>query len=180
MHLSWLDPHKMRRMTVVGTEKKVVFDDMEPSGRSRCTRRRPQRIETRRVADLPGDVYTRSGTDEPLRLECAHFLALVRGEGDRRKARATGRWSSARSRSSQDVARGRLDSRDPPERVVHPGTVLGEGVQVLEYAVVGKQPTLSPRSTARREPLPPAAIGDGDDGLDRARSCSPGRRSAPA
>jgi UDP-3-O-[3-hydroxymyristoyl] glucosamine N-acyltransferase len=45
--------------------------------------------------------------------------------------------------------------------VVYPGTVLGDGVKVLEYAVVGKQPTLSPRSTARREPLPPARIGAG-------------------
>ena len=48
-----------------------------------------------------------------------------------------------------------------PSATVHPGTVLGEGVQILENAVVGKQPTLSPRSTARREPLPPAVIGDG-------------------
>ncbi|MGE5691579.1 MAG: N-acetyltransferase, partial [Pseudomonadota bacterium] len=40
-------------------------------------------------------------------------------------------------------------------------TVLGEGVRVLEHAVVGKQPTLSPRSTARRDPLEPAVIGDG-------------------
>jgi predicted dehydrogenase len=30
MHLSWLDPHKMRKMTVVGREKMAVFDDMEP------------------------------------------------------------------------------------------------------------------------------------------------------
>src|SRR4051812_14166457 len=44
---------------------------------------------------------------------------------------------------------------------VYPGTVLGEGVQVLEHAIVGKQPTLSPRSTAKREPLPPAEIGAG-------------------
>ena len=44
---------------------------------------------------------------------------------------------------------------------VYPGTVLGEGVKVLEGAVVGKQPTLSPRSTASREPLPPAELGDG-------------------
>jgi len=43
---------------------------------------------------------------------------------------------------------------------VYPGTILGEGVRVLEGAVVGKQPTLSPRSTARREPLPPAALGE--------------------
>src|SRR6185503_3253713 len=48
-----------------------------------------------------------------------------------------------------------------PTAVVHPGTVLGEGVKVLEHAVVGKQPTLSPRSTARREPLPPTVVGDG-------------------
>jgi acetyltransferase-like isoleucine patch superfamily enzyme len=39
--------------------------------------------------------------------------------------------------------------------------VLGEGVKVLENAVVGKQPTLSPRSTAKREPLPPPVVGDG-------------------
>jgi len=45
--------------------------------------------------------------------------------------------------------------------IVHPGTVLGEGVKVLEHAVVGKQPTLSPRSTAKREPLPPTVIGAG-------------------
>ena len=46
-----------------------------------------------------------------------------------------------------------------PTAVVHPGTVLGEGVKVLEGAVVGKQPSLSPRSTAKREPLRPAGIG---------------------
>jgi len=48
-----------------------------------------------------------------------------------------------------------------PTAVVHPGTVLGQGVRVLEHAVVGKQPTLSPRSTAKREPLPPTELGDG-------------------
>ena len=30
MHLSWLDPHKMRKLTVVGRDKMAVFDDMEP------------------------------------------------------------------------------------------------------------------------------------------------------
>ena len=48
-----------------------------------------------------------------------------------------------------------------PSAIVYPGTVLGEGVKVLENAVVGKQPSLSPRSTAKREPLPPTTIGDG-------------------
>ena len=48
-----------------------------------------------------------------------------------------------------------------PSATVYPGTVLGDGVKVLENAVVGKQPSLSPRSTAKREPLPPVEIGDG-------------------
>src|SRR5213592_1420162 len=48
-----------------------------------------------------------------------------------------------------------------PSAIVYPGTVLGDGVKVLEGAVVGKQPTLSPRSTAKREPLAPATLGDG-------------------
>ena len=48
-----------------------------------------------------------------------------------------------------------------PTAVVYDGTVLGEGVKVLEGAVVGKQPTLSPRSTAKREPLSPAVLGAG-------------------
>ena len=48
-----------------------------------------------------------------------------------------------------------------PGAVVYPGTVLGEGCRILDGAVVGKQPTLSPRSTAKREELPPAELGAG-------------------
>jgi acetyltransferase-like isoleucine patch superfamily enzyme len=47
-----------------------------------------------------------------------------------------------------------------PTATVYPGTVLGDGVRVLEYAVIGKQPSLGPSSTASRDPLPPAEIGD--------------------
>jgi acetyltransferase-like isoleucine patch superfamily enzyme len=53
------------------------------------------------------------------------------------------------------------DAEVHPTAIVYPGTVLGAGVKVLEHAVVGKQPALSPRSTAKREELPPAEIGDG-------------------
>ena len=45
--------------------------------------------------------------------------------------------------------------------VVYPGTVIGAGCKILDGAVVGKQPSLSPRSTAKREPLPPAELGPG-------------------
>jgi acetyltransferase-like isoleucine patch superfamily enzyme len=45
--------------------------------------------------------------------------------------------------------------------IVYPGTVLGDGCRILDYAVVGKQPTLSPRSTTKREELPPLQLGPG-------------------
>jgi UDP-2-acetamido-3-amino-2,3-dideoxy-glucuronate N-acetyltransferase len=45
--------------------------------------------------------------------------------------------------------------------IVLPGTVVGEGCRILDYAVVGKQPVLSPRSTAAVEELPPLELGAG-------------------
>ncbi|HEU5277925.1 MAG TPA: acyltransferase [Gaiellaceae bacterium] len=45
--------------------------------------------------------------------------------------------------------------------IVYPGTVLGDGCRILDYAVVGKQPTLGPRSTTKREDLSPLELGPG-------------------
>src|SRR5919201_831071 len=45
--------------------------------------------------------------------------------------------------------------------IVYPGTIVGDGCRILDYAVVGKQPSLSPRSTAKREELPPTELGPG-------------------
>jgi predicted dehydrogenase len=85
MHLSWLDPHKMRKITVVGTEKMAVFDDMELDRKVTIYDKAPWKR-----ADSYGEWLTRSGdihipkisTDEPLKLECQQFLALVGGDGD--------------------------------------------------------------------------------------------------
>jgi predicted dehydrogenase len=93
MHLSWLDPHKMRRMTVVGREKMVVFDDMELERKVTVYEKSPWKR-----AETYGEWQTRSGdiyipkipTDEPLRLECTHFLELVAGDGERDKVARDG------------------------------------------------------------------------------------------
>ena len=85
MHLSWLDPHKMRRITVVGKEKMVVFDDMELERKVTVYEKAPWQ-----PAETYGEWQTRTGdifspkvpNDEPLRLECQHFLRLVAGDGD--------------------------------------------------------------------------------------------------
>jgi predicted dehydrogenase len=85
MHLSWLDPHKMRKITVVGNEKMVVFDDMELDRKVTVYDKAPwQRAETYgEWVTRTGDIYIpKIPNDEPLRLECEHFLKLVRGEGD--------------------------------------------------------------------------------------------------
>jgi predicted dehydrogenase len=93
MHLSWLDPHKMRKLTVVGLEKMVVFDDMELERKVTVYEKSPWKR-----AETYGEWQTRSGdisipkipTDEPLRLECTHFLQLIEGDGDRQKVARDG------------------------------------------------------------------------------------------
>jgi predicted dehydrogenase len=88
MHLSWLDPHKMRKITVVGTEKMVVFDDMELERKVTVYEKSPWR-----PVDTYGEWQTRTGdisipkipTDEPLKLECRYFLSLVDGGTDGRR-----------------------------------------------------------------------------------------------
>ncbi len=84
MHLSWLDPHKVRRFTVVGERKMAIFDDMEP--------REKVKIFDQGV-DAPAGYWVygenlalRSGeirlppfaATEPLSVELAHFVECVR------------------------------------------------------------------------------------------------------
>jgi predicted dehydrogenase len=93
LHLSWLDPHKIRRITVVGRDKMAVFDDMEPERKVTVYDKAPEEPTT-----TYGEWGTRTGDIrspkvpllEPLRLECQHFLALISGEGDPMRAARDG------------------------------------------------------------------------------------------
>jgi predicted dehydrogenase len=93
MHLSWLDPHKKREMTVVGRHKMAVFDDMELERKvtvyDKGTEQRAESYGEWRTRT--GDIYIpKIPNDEPLRLECRHFLSLVAGYGDRLAAAREG------------------------------------------------------------------------------------------
>ena len=93
MHLSWLDPHKMRKITVVGTEKMVVFDDMELERKVTVYEKAPWRPSDRygEWQTRTGDIFSpRIAADEPLKLECQAFLELIAGNGDRRKVAEDG------------------------------------------------------------------------------------------
>jgi predicted dehydrogenase len=84
MHLSWLDPHKMRKLTVVGRDKMAVFDDMELERKITVYDKAPEE-----PSSTYGEWRTRTGdifspkipNDEPLKLECRHFLSLVESGG---------------------------------------------------------------------------------------------------
>jgi predicted dehydrogenase len=81
MHLSWLDPHKERRLTVVGSRRMATFDDMQPE--------RKLTIYDKgfdESAERWGEYVARSGpstsppiaASEPLALEVAHFVTCIR------------------------------------------------------------------------------------------------------
>ena len=83
MHVSWLDPHKMRKLTVVGRDKMAVFDDMEPERKVTVYDKGPVQRPATEWQVREGDIHIpKVAAEEPLRRECAHFLSLVAGEGD--------------------------------------------------------------------------------------------------
>ncbi|MEE3257611.1 MAG: Gfo/Idh/MocA family oxidoreductase [Candidatus Latescibacterota bacterium] len=83
LQLSWLDPHRIRRLTVVGSRKMAVFDDVESAEKVRIYDKSAERPEydsygesiTLRFGDV---VIPRLEMAEPLKLECQHFADCVR------------------------------------------------------------------------------------------------------
>jgi predicted dehydrogenase len=81
VHCSWLDPHKIRKMTVVGADKMVTFDDMEVTEKIRMYDKGAsvKHDITTSYADVIslrfGDiVIPKTPGGEPLSMECAHFV----------------------------------------------------------------------------------------------------------
>ncbi len=94
IHLSWLDPHKLRKVTVVGSKKMAVFDDTATTEKLRIY---DNRAEKKIDYDTYGDYITLRFGDvvipyvavtEPLKLECQHFLDCIE---KRRRPRTDGR-----------------------------------------------------------------------------------------
>jgi predicted dehydrogenase len=81
LHLSWLDPHKERRLTVVGARRMATFDDMLVEGKLTVYDKGFDED-----AHTWGEYIARSGeslspqiaNSEPLRLECEHFIECIR------------------------------------------------------------------------------------------------------
>jgi predicted dehydrogenase len=81
MHLSWLDPHKERRFTVVGSKKMATFDDMELERKLTVYDKGFDESWSSygEYIARSGDTFSpRVPNDEPLRVECGHFVDCVR------------------------------------------------------------------------------------------------------
>jgi predicted dehydrogenase len=82
LHVSWLDPHKVRRITVVGSKKMAVFDDVESTEKLRIYDKGVEAVSYESYGDLLtlryGDIHTpHVPMTEPLRIECEHFVECV-------------------------------------------------------------------------------------------------------
>jgi predicted dehydrogenase len=83
LHVSWLDPHKSRKVTVVGANKMVVFDDMESDRKVTVYDKGAYRAQYESYGEYIslrfGDIHIpRVPNDEPLRIECQHFVDCIR------------------------------------------------------------------------------------------------------
>ena len=85
VHSSWLDPRKVREMTIVGSKRMIVYDDVAPLEKIRVFDvrvERPPHYDTFaefHYAYHYGDVYAPYiKQEEPLKVECQHFLECIR------------------------------------------------------------------------------------------------------
>lgn len=90
LHTSWLDPNKIRKMTVVGSKKMIVYDDTSADARVQLF---DKGVDRKNIGQNLGEfkdfgefqLIQRAGdllipkvdSSEPLRLECAHFVECV-------------------------------------------------------------------------------------------------------
>ncbi len=82
IHVSWLDPHKIRRVTLVGSQKMVVFDDMEAAEKIRVYDKGAIVKSVDSYADAvtlrTGDILIpMAPSGEPLKIECEHFIDSI-------------------------------------------------------------------------------------------------------
>ena len=82
LHLSWLDPHKERRFTVVGEQRMATFDDMALEGKITVYDKGFDEPPTKSYGEYitrSGDIWSpRLPNVEPLRTECEHFVQSIR------------------------------------------------------------------------------------------------------
>lgn len=88
--VSWLHPFKEQRLTVVGDRKMAVFDDLEPERKLVVYAHRIDWVNRAPVARKDEGHVVPLPSEEPLRMECEHFLECVRTRKEPRTDGAEG------------------------------------------------------------------------------------------
>jgi predicted dehydrogenase len=159
VHVSWLDPNKVRRLTIVGSRKMAVYDDVEFSEKIRIFDK---------GADLGPATATAAGTmsyrqggissppvpgTEPLRLECQHFIDCIRSGAIPRTSAEQGlKVVRVLETADASVAAGGA-------AVAVPATVLGDAI-VAPWA--GELPALVGAGASNGHTRLPSLVGLGD------------------
>ena len=209
LHLSWLDPHKERRFTVVGSKQD---GDLRRHGRSSARSPSTTRASTRTSPPTASTSCARATSgrpripnEEPLRIECRHFVERDRDGGEPRSDGDSGlrvvrvlealqrslEQASSRAAARSERAPGllaRARAVELPARtvelgghvVIHAGTRDRRRVRIQDGAVLGKPPG-SARGSQRRARRAAAAGARATASRSApAPSCSRARGSAPA
>jgi UDP-2-acetamido-3-amino-2,3-dideoxy-glucuronate N-acetyltransferase len=150
--VSWLHPFKEQKLIIVGGRKLAVFDDTEKVRKLCLYPHRIDWVDRLPVAQKAEEEVVPLCSDEPLRLECQHFLDRVRdrkqplsdGENAQRVLRILESCEKSLQTGGQMVA---INSK-PSEYFVHPSALvdkhceIGEGTTILHFARVMEKSTI--------------------------------------
>jgi predicted dehydrogenase len=156
---SWLEPRKVRQMTIVGTRRMIVYDDLQPNEKIRVYDvrvERPPHYDT--FADFHysyhyGDSYIPHIVhEEPLKTECQHFLECIE----------TGRQPLSCGRNGLELVRileassESLKLQGAPVAFATEGGASPNGPSTTRTGGTKLIPTLSPRPINAGVPVAPA------------------------
>jgi len=76
--VSWLHPYKEQKLVVVGEKRMAVFDDVLKTGKLQLYDKKIALVDGQFVTEKPTPEIVEFPNDEPLRLECQHFLDCIK------------------------------------------------------------------------------------------------------
>ncbi len=151
--VSWLHPFKEQKLTIVGGKKMAVFDDVERERKLVLYVHRIDWVDRVPVAQKAGGQVVPLPADEPLRLECEHFLECIR---TRQIPRTCGEKAlgvlqvldgcerSLKQGGRVEIAVARLGYQAHPSAIIDPGCEIGEGTKIWHFSHIMAGAKLGP------------------------------------
>lgn len=132
--VSWLHPFKEQKLAIIGSEKMAVFDDVRADGKLMLYAHRVNWLDRKPIAQKDGGHAVTISADEPLRLECEHFLECMR---TRKHPRTDGESALRVLEVLEGCERSLRDKGAPTEMEIstkhyfaHPTAIIDEPCQI--------------------------------------------------